>query len=153
VNANLKTRMLDAAVIADQLWQPAMAKAITDGIAEIERLLQVLYEQGQRSAEVSKAMLSVLPYLRRIEQPTEEMFAAMTQGETPYIVQAGALDDEGKWFVFYLPTPDADYVTAYSTTSRADALEKCDQLQTAWRYSEMLRIAATQPVHSPEQPA
>jgi hypothetical protein len=154
VDNELKTRLQDAATAADKMWQREMSKAIRDGVTEIERLHQLIYEQGQRSATVSQALLTTLPYLRRIEQPSEEMFAAMTQDETPLVCRRKL--DKSAYEVVRMNNPDwkeaiTDDQTVLFEGSYEDAHAYYHRAAFTWRYSEMLHIAATQPIK--EQPA
>jgi hypothetical protein len=144
VNHELKAKMLDAAILANKLWQRDMANTITAAIIEIDRLHLVLYEQGQRSAKVSEAMLTVLPFLRRVEQPTDEMFAAMCLGDTPYYVEPTPDD----WQVRYKVD---DHVTVLSSHEREeDANSALHRAAFYWRYHQMLRVASEQPIPNEE---
>ena len=140
----LKARMLDAAAVADKLWQRNIAKALTDGIAEIERLLGLLADVQQVQCTTVRNMETLLPFLRRLENPTQEMRAAM-EGETPYVCQE--MDDD-LFHVLYVDSNEKTEVVG-TFTDRDDAWEAFRRLCFEWRYSEMLRIAAEQPMEAP----
>jgi hypothetical protein len=153
MDAELKERLLDAAVTANKLWQRDIANAINAAVAEIERLHQVLYEQGQRAAEVSKAMLTVLPLLRRIEQPTEEMLDAMSQDETPFVCRRKM--DKSGYEVVRADNVDwreviSDEQTVVFEGSSDESQAYCRSATLHWRYGEMMRIANEQSIPNPE---
>jgi len=141
----LKARMLDAAAVADKLWQRNIAKALTDGIAEIERLLGLLAQVQEVQRSTLKNMETLLPLLRRLENPTQEMMAAMTLGETPYVCQK--MDDDLYHVLHVDSAGKTDVVGTYS--DRDDAWGAYHKLCFEWRYSEMLRVAAEQPMEAP----
>jgi len=146
----LKARMLDAAAVADKLWQHNVAKALTDGIAEIERLLSLLADVQQVQCTTVRNMETLLPFLRRLENPTQEMRAAM-EGETPYNWRRNM--DKTAYEVYFLDYPDWRDVVAepqrivFESKDREAVETHCAELQFAWRYSEMLRVAAEQPLN------
>ena len=139
----LKARMLDAAADADKLWQRNIAKALTDGIAEIERLLGLLADVQQVQRTTMKNMETLLPFLRRLENPTQEMRAAMTLGDTPYVCQE--MDGELFHVLYVDPAGKTAIIGTYS--GRDDAWAAYHQVCFEWRYSEMLRVAAEQPLN------
>ncbi len=151
----LKARMMTAAVGADQIYQREWAKAITEGVAEIERLHQVMFDLGAKALETARVMQSVLPYLRRIEQPSEEMFVAMCQGETPFI-ERRKMDKSGYEVV---RADNADWREVISSEQTVvfegtfeDAREFRARCEFYWRFNQMLQIAAKAPIPNPEQP-
>jgi hypothetical protein len=141
MNEHLKVRMLDAALVADKLWQHNIAKAITDGVAEIERLLGVLAEVGAVQKRTVDSMQAVLPFLRRLENPTPEMLAAMSC-KTPYFV---CLAEEGAWQVRHTVEPAQDVIVSEYNLKR-DAVQRLSEMESEYHYSEMLRVAAGQPL-------
>jgi hypothetical protein len=140
MDTHLKVRLLDAAVVADAMYQRNMAKAISDGIAEIERLHGVMAELQKTYAHVAQQMKIVLPLLRRLERPTEEMRAAMTLGRVPVYVEYA----DGRWEVRY-EQDEVVMVDSYHETQE-DANEQYHKCVFHWRYVEMLRVAAEQRV-------
>lgn len=145
MNTELKARLLDAAVTANKLWQRDMANAINAAVIEIERLHLVLYEQGTRSTQVSQAMLTVLPLLRRIEDPTEEMFAAMCLGDTPFVCRRKS-DKSG----YEVVRMDSNAQTVVFEGSEESAQAFYHRVAFRWRYNEMLVVANSQPIHNLE---
>lgn len=149
MNVDLKARMLDAAVVADKLWQRNVAKALTDGIAEIERLHALLFELDKATKPIVEKMQGILPLLRRLEAPTPEMYAVLT-GETPYGWRRKM--DKSGYEVYFLDYPDWRTViaepqrTVFETKDGDEAADRCEQCAVEWRYHEMLRIAAEQAV-------
>jgi hypothetical protein len=156
MDKELKAKLLEAADLALKLWQTDMAKAILAANAEIDRLHQVLYEQGQRTARVSQAMLTVLPLLRRIEEPSEEMFAAMCLGRTPFIHRRKA--DKSGYEVVRMDSADwrsgvSEKQTVVFDGGDEESLTFYHRVTFRWRYNEMLCVANSQPIHNQEQPA
>ena len=148
----LKARMLDAAAVADKLWQHNVAKALTDGIAEIERLLGLLAQTQEVQRTTVRNMETLLPFLRRLENPTPAMRAAM-EGDTPYGWRRNL--DKTAYEVYFLDYPDWRDVVAepqrivFESRNHQEVASHCAELQFAWRYSEMLRVAAEQPMEAP----
>lgn len=141
--------MLDAAVVADKLWQRDVAKAITAGIAEIERLHTLLLGLESTTKPLVAKMEQILPLLRRLENPTAEMRDAM-EGETPYGCRRKM--DKSGYEVYFLDYPDWRDVIAepqrivFESKDGDTAMDYFEQLRFAWRYNEMLRIAGDQPL-------
>lgn len=150
MNVELNAKLMEAAEAAFKMYQHDMAKTILLGVAEIERLHQVLHDQGQRSAEVAKSMLTVLPLLRRIEQPTEEMLAAMSQDETPFICRRKI--DKSGYEVARMDNEDwRECISEEQTVVFEGSEDTCEavflSVARRWRYGEMLRVANEQAIH------
>ena len=90
----------------------------------------------------------VLPLLRRLEQPTEEMLAAMA-ADTPYFV---VQDTNNVWQVRRAADPAADIIESWHGLRR-DAMKEFHACERAWRYHNVLRVANEQAIPNPEQPA
>ncbi len=146
MNPHLKQRMLSAAITADKLWQREVAKALTDGLAEIERMHALLAEVHRLQAPAVAKLQELLPLLHRLEHPTEEMREAM-EGETPYFCAIGKSGYE----VGYTNNADwricvsEDQVILHVFSTQVEAQDNYEGLRFQWRYSEMLRVAADQP--------
>jgi hypothetical protein len=156
VNSLLKERMMDAAAVADKLWQVGVRKTIVDAMTEIERLEGdiarihgVLVEVQALQAPAVEKLASLLPLLRRLEQPTEEMRTAM-EDETPYFCRRAI--DKKCWEVGHCNNEDWRDVISDDQTILArhadevDAMEHYGRLEFEWRYSQMMRVAGEQPL-------
>jgi hypothetical protein len=142
MDQHLKVRLLDAAVAADAMYQRDMAKAISDGIAEIERLHVVLADLQKTSEHIAAQLESVLPLLRRLERPTEAMRAAM-EGEPPYSVRT--CDDGVSAEVLYQDPDTGEYSVAGKYNSFEVAADEYHRCRFYWQYSAMLQVASEQP--------
>jgi hypothetical protein len=142
MDQHLKVRLLDAAVAADAMYQRNMAKTISDGIAEIERLHEVLAGLQKTSEHVAAKMESVLPLLRRLERPTEAMRAAM-EGEAPYSVRT--CDDGYRAEILYQDPDTGEYSVAGQYASFEEAAAEYHRCRFYWQYSAMLQVASEQP--------
>src|SRR6266705_3473128 len=124
MNPHLKHRMLSAAITADKLWQREVAKALTDGLAEIERMHALLAEVHQMQAPAVEKLQTLLPLLHRLEHPTAEMREAM-EDETPYFCRR-AIDKSG-YEVGYMNNADwricvsEDQVILYLFSTQVEA--------------------------------
>lgn len=146
MDTHLKARLQDAAFTADSIYQRKMSDAIRDGIAEIERLHEVMAGLKVTTENVAAQMQTILPLLRRIEQPTDEMRAAM-ESDTPFVWRR-KLDKNG-YEVIRQNSPDwreviSDDITVVFEGSAKDAEIYCAQCDFYCRYFEMLRVAGEQ---------
>jgi hypothetical protein len=98
-------------------------------------------------------MQTVLPYLRRIEQPNEDMFEAM-RAETPFVSRR-KIDKSGYEVVRADNADWREVISGEERTvvfegSKEDAEEFRDRCEFYWRFNEMLQIAAKHPIPNPE---
>jgi hypothetical protein len=75
------------------------------------------------------------------------MLAAMSC-KTPYFV---CLAEEGAWQVRHTVEPAQDFIVSEYSLKR-DAMQRLAEMESEYRYSEMLRIAAGQPLLLQESP-
>lgn len=156
MNPTLKERMMDAAAVADKLWQVGVRKTLVEAMDEIERLesevkrmYDVLVELQALQEPAVEKLQSLLPLLRRLERPSEEMRSAM-ESDTPYFCRR-SLDKKG-WEIGHFNNVDWREAVSDDQTilaihaDKEDAHEHYDRLKFEWRYSEMLRVAGEQPL-------
>jgi hypothetical protein len=150
MNHELKMRLLNAAIDADEITQPDLAAVLSDAIKEIDRLHAVLAQVQSAYVPMIAQIESVVPIMRALDTPTEAMRLAMSS-ETPYFCRRSI--DKRRYEVGIMNNEDwrectSDDQTVIATYTKEYVAERhYDQLEFKWRYNEMMKAVVPEKNH------
>jgi len=148
MNHELKMRMLNAAIDADEKAQPGLSKVLSDAIKEIDRLHVVLAQVQAAFVGMEQQIRTVTPLLYHLAEPTAAMLEAL-HAEAPYVYRR-KMDKSGYEVVYLGGNPDwrtviaEPQVTVFESRDGTEAMSRCEHLKAEWRYHEMMCIAGEQ---------
>lgn len=153
MSPDLQERLMDSIGWANRIFNVKLATTLTEALAEIDKLGNLLIQIRETQAPALKQFAEIVPYFRRLENPSLEMRAALAD-ETPY--QWRRKNDKSGYEVVRMDNADwrevisDEQTVVFESLVSDEARGYCEQIQFSHRYAAMLQIAFSQPMEQPQ---